>query len=85
MSYEQRDNSGALFKNDKGGNDKRPDYRGSIKLGGVEYELAAWIKESSKGAKYMSLTGKVKTEGSRVPTGGRNDPRRKDPEDSIPF
>lgn len=44
----------ALFKNDKDGNDKRPDYRGTMQMGGVEYELSAWMRTSQAGAKYMS-------------------------------
>ena len=48
-------NHGALFKNDKGDNDKRPDYRGPLDVEGVEYEMAAWIRTSKNGMKYMSI------------------------------
>jgi len=64
--YQQRNLSGALFKNDKGGNEARPDYRGDICINGVNYELAAWIKEGQKG-KYMSLSAKEKEEQARAP------------------
>lgn len=48
--------SGVLFKNDKGGNDKRPDYRGSAVVDGVDLNISGWIKESKKsGDKFMSL------------------------------
>lgn len=58
--YDNRDR-GALFKNDKtGGNPNWPDYRGSINVGGVDYWLSAWIKESKKGEKFMSLSVKPK-------------------------
>lgn len=50
-----KDMGGALFKNDKGDNPSRPDYRGDITIGGVKYALAAWIKEGKNG-KYMSLS-----------------------------
>ncbi len=50
----------ALFKNDKEGNEKRPDYRGTMQIGGVAYVLSAWIKTSKAGAKYMSLSVKPK-------------------------
>ena len=43
------DNSGALFKNDKGDNDKRPDYRGDVTINGVKYALAGWVKQGAKG------------------------------------
>jgi uncharacterized protein (DUF736 family) len=47
----------ALFKNDKAGNDKRPDYRGTAQVAGVEYRLSAWIRTSkSDGSKFMSGT-----------------------------
>lgn len=38
-----------LFPNDKGGNDKRPDYRGSLTLNGVEWKLSVWRKSGQKG------------------------------------
>lgn len=55
MSYDNT-NTGALFKNEKKEKDNHPDYKGSIVLdNGVEKELAAWIKTSKAGKKYMSL------------------------------
>jgi len=57
MSYEMNDDSFTLFKNDKEGNENRPDYKGKIKINGVEKAIAAWIKTSKNGNKYMS--GKV--------------------------
>lgn len=60
MAYEHKPGSFTLFKNDKGGNDKRPDYRGDgADLDGMPIEVAAWIKKSEKGA-YMSCTFKPK-------------------------
>lgn len=56
MSFEQNELTGALFKNDKQGNEKRPDYTGRCKVGGRDLEMAAWIKESKNGNKtYMSI------------------------------
>ena len=55
MNYDNT-NSGALFKNDKGGNEKRPDYRGTLNVDGKDYDLSAWLKSSKKGDKYMSLS-----------------------------
>ena len=50
-------NGFALFKNDKGDNDNRPDYTGNITLSdGKEMRLAAWIRESKSGLKYLSGT-----------------------------
>lgn len=62
MAYQPKDGSGALFKNDKGDNPARPDYRGDVMVGGVLYELSAWIKPlpSDAGKKFMSLSAKPK-------------------------
>jgi hypothetical protein len=48
-------NSGALFKNDKEGNEKRPDYKGPLNVDGQEYYISAWLKTSKIGQKFMSL------------------------------
>jgi len=60
VSYDNS-NSGLLAKNDKQGNESRPDYRGSINVDGVDYWLSAWIKTGRDGTKlagqkYMSLS-----------------------------
>ncbi len=65
MAFEPKEGSGALFKNDKGDNSARPDYRGNVMLGGVEYELSSWIKDGKNG-KWMSISGKPK-DGSKAP------------------
>jgi hypothetical protein len=50
----QRDNSGVLFRSDKKDNDRAPDYKGNITVGGQDYWLSAWIKEGKSG-KFMGL------------------------------
>lgn len=61
MQYDNT-NSGTLFKNDKGDNDKRPDYRGKIDINGVEYNLSAWVKVMKDGTgKFLSLKADAKT------------------------
>lgn len=75
MAFELKPGSGTLFKNDKDGNDARPDYRGEIKLeSGETLRLAAWIKEGQKG-KFMSLKIDQPREQSREQSfsGGRAD------------
>jgi uncharacterized protein (DUF736 family) len=54
MAYEQKPNTGAIFKNDKKGNDKSPDYKGSINVDGKDLEIALWVKDSQKGEKFFS-------------------------------
>lgn len=55
MSDYDDTNTGTLFKNDKQGNEKRPDYTGKINIEGREMRLAAWLRTSKKGNKFMSL------------------------------
>ena len=59
---QQYDNTdrGVLFKNDRKENDNQPDYKGSVNVGGVEFWLSAWIKESPQKGKCMSLSVKAK-------------------------
>lgn len=88
MSFERRDNSGSLFKNDKKEKDSHPDYKGSALIGGVEYWLSAWIKEPKAGGqKFMSLALKPKEQDRREYAGkDKGSPPRKSPlDDSIPF
>lgn len=54
MSFEQRDQSGVLFRNDRKANDRAPDYKGKCKVNGVDMEMAAWLKEGKNG-KFMSF------------------------------
>lgn len=61
MEYDNT-NSGVLFKNDKDGNEKRPDYTGEINVDGKDLRLAAWIKTSAKGTKFLSLRVSEKEE-----------------------
>lgn len=53
--YEQKDNAGALFINDKREKETQPNAKGSAMIGGVEYWVSAWTNTSSKGTKYQSL------------------------------
>lgn len=77
--------TGNLFKNDKGDNPSRPDYRGEAMLNGELVEMAAWIKEGQKG-KFMSISFKAKEQAPAKPQ-----PKRQpvmvddDMNDPIPF
>ena len=57
MAYEQRNNTGSLFKNKKKEKDTHPDYTGTGLIGDVDYYISAWIKESGKdGSKFFSFS-----------------------------
>ncbi len=69
MNYDNT-NRGALFTADKQGNDRRPDYTGTLNVAGTDYQIAAWLKSSKAGQKYMSL--------SVQPARARNDDRQEE-------
>jgi uncharacterized protein (DUF736 family) len=84
MAYEQKDNSGSLFKNDRKERDTHPDYRGSAMIGGEEMWVSAWIKEGRDGKKYMSLSFQPKMDVQSTKTVAR--PAAKTVEDDdIPW
>jgi uncharacterized protein (DUF736 family) len=58
MAYQQKDNSGVLFTNDKKQSDKHPDYKGNCTIDGQKYWISGWKKTSSKGT-FLSLAFKA--------------------------
>ena len=60
MAYEQKEGQGVLFPNDKKGNEKAPDYKGTVLINGELTEIAAWKKQGSKG-EFLSIKQKTKT------------------------
>lgn len=81
---ENKDNSGALFKNDRRETDKQPYYTGDIRVAGTDYRISAWLNESQKGVKYMGLKVTPKDE---LPSKGQQSqsPPRDDLDDDVPF
>ena len=55
MAYEKK-GQGSLNKNDKGDNDKRPDYWGKAEVDGVKYSLSAWINKNDDGSTWLWLS-----------------------------
>ena len=86
---------GVLFKIDKKGNEKRPDYRGSCVINNVDMNVSGWIQTSKKtGDKFMSLKFESKGEGRLSRTGEPQRTPDKSPpqltednwdDDAIPF
>ncbi|HSG62651.1 MAG TPA: hypothetical protein VLA24_14580 [Pseudomonadales bacterium] len=56
MAYEQRDNSGSLFKNDRKEKETHPDYKGDAMVNGQMVWMSAWLKTASNGSKFMSFS-----------------------------
>lgn len=88
-------NTGALFKADKQGNDKRPDYKGPANVDGTEKEMAAWITKDRNGNTFMRIkfedkrdrqqqSGGQQRQDPQAPLqGGGGDPF--DDGDAVPF
>ena len=63
MTYEMKDGSFSLFKNDKKLTEKHPDFKGSIKINGVEHWFDAWTKEGKNGKFISGRIGDPKQKG----------------------
>lgn len=95
MAYQQKDNSGSLFINDKKQTQTQPDFKGSIMVKGVEFWISGWNNTSAKGVKYMSLSVTDKEmkddfKASDFPTAGEYTPPGNvgmppAPSDELPF
>ena len=86
---ETRDNSGVLFRNDKGGNEKRPDYTGNAVVNGKPVKLSAWVRTSTSGNKYLSVAfssteARGEAQGAPTPTAPKSAPKSDNPDD-LPF
>jgi hypothetical protein len=73
---------GVLFKNNKEGNEKRPDIRGQCEINGVQYRIAGWHQYSKSRTPFYALQLEV-----MKPTEAKEKPRDEDDDfnDSIPF
>jgi hypothetical protein len=97
MAFEPRDNSGALFLNDRREKETHPNAKGSAIIGGVEFWVSAWTKTDRNGAKFQSLSFELKDKaraGDRdqqhrqnLGNGGfrASEPAQTDLDDEIPF
>ena len=61
-TYKHKENSGSGFLNDKEGNDRRPDYKGSADIGGEDYYVAMWRRETKDGKEYLYMSLEKKGE-----------------------
>jgi len=81
MAYEQRDNSGSLFPNQKKETEAHPNLTGSIMVDGKMYWISGWVKEGQS-QKWISLAVKPKEDRpAKAPAPAGN----ADFTDDIPF
>jgi hypothetical protein len=85
MSYEQKDNSGSLFKNDRKETEKHPDRKGSGRIDGVDYWVSGWVKQDKNGNPWMSLSFQKKEQSRREQTPRHKPPTAEELDDEIPF
>ena len=69
MAYEQKPNTGSLFRNEKMREGKQDaEYTGSALIDGVEYYVNAWVNEiksgEKQGKKYFNMQFKPKQQRS---------------------
>lgn len=90
MAFEQKDNSGSLFVNDRQQpGSQQPDRSGSAMIDGVEYWVSGWLKKTQDGQTWLSLAFKRKEQRTGPPT--RSAPAQKpssgfdDMDSDIPF
>ena len=82
MAFEQKDNSGSIFKNRKPKNEKSPPLTGNAMVGGVEYWVSAWTKTDKNGEKWISFSFQAKNPSSEQV---RHRPVAEVLDDDIPF
>jgi uncharacterized protein (DUF736 family) len=80
---DQKNNAGALFKNDKKTTENHPDYTGKAIIEGQQYNVAAWVKTSQSGTKYMSLSFTIPQPKAETPPPAPAP--ISSPEDDMPF
>ena len=88
MAFEQRDNSGSVFKNTRKQNPNHPDRTGSALIDGVAYWVNGWIKQDRNGNQYLSLAFKRKDQPAQTkPVARRSSAEigRTDMGDEVPW
>ena len=72
----EKDNQGALFRNEEKKSDNHPDYSGTVTIEGKEMWISGWINESKSGTQYMKLSFRVKEAVAKPQT---------QPKEDVPF
>lgn len=80
---QSKDNTGAIFINDRKETDNHPDRTGSCVIGGVEYWISGWIKQSEGKPPFLSLAFKQKDQ--QKGSTNKTKPTAQNMKDDIPF
>ena len=82
MAYEQRDNSGSMFKNNRKETEKHADMTGDVMIDGKLYWINGWRKVDKNGNPWYSFS--FRTKEARQDQSSQQQTRRV-PDDEIPF
>jgi len=82
MAFEQRSNSGALFRNERKEKELQPTHTGTALIDGKEYFISAWTKQSKSGTRFFSLAFTPKMLGDH---GDAQENPSAQPDSDIPF
>lgn len=84
--YQERDQSGTLFKNVKKEKPNHPDYTGKAIINGTPVYVSAWIKDGANG-KFLSLGFKNREQGGfdKKQSAAQSQAPLDDDPDSVPF
>lgn len=89
MSNYDQTNTGAIFRNDKGDNPKRPDYRGEVNAGGATFKLSGWIKTAKTGKRagqtFISVRLEPSSQPKQAPAPSSAPPPAPSGDDDVPF
>jgi hypothetical protein len=86
MSYEIKDMTGSLFKNNRREKDTHPDYNGSARIEGHDYWISAWLKTAKDGGKFFSFAFKRKDGTADRPMMDNTPSGQRDADDTdLPF
>lgn len=85
MAFQQKPNTGSIFKNDMKTTDTQPNAKGSALIGGKEYWVSSWTKTDKNGQKYQSLAFTVKEPKAAAAPARAAAPVAADPDDAVPF
>lgn len=87
--FEQKDNRGMAWKNDRKRSERDPGYTGSIRVDGEDYYVSVWVEDDRRnpGAKRLSIAVNPKDRNRAAGSGSTTTRSAADDfsDDDIPF